>query len=173
MPFESDLVVSETDEKHWRLAADLMYRGRHDLFVVPSGFVTDFASVPRVLWSLIPTYGRYTKAAVLHDYLVRERAISRCDADGLFRRVMREMGVGYVRRRMMWAGVRWGGKVASCGPGQFLAVLLITILSFPLVIPGVVAALFIVLLWLVEVLVHGVRLALGLDEPGVPPLFPR
>lgn len=40
-------------------------------FVVPKGFVTDFASVPEILQGLIPPTGRYGKAAVIHDYLYR------------------------------------------------------------------------------------------------------
>jgi hypothetical protein len=36
---------------------------------VPAGFITDFASIPRVLWSFIPPTGFYGKAAVIHDFL--------------------------------------------------------------------------------------------------------
>lgn len=38
---------------------------------VPKGFITDFASVPRILHSVLPKTGKYGKAAVLHDYLYR------------------------------------------------------------------------------------------------------
>lgn len=37
---------------------------------VPAGFVTDGASVPRLLWWLFPPTGRYFLAAVVHDYLL-------------------------------------------------------------------------------------------------------
>lgn len=33
--------------------------------------ITDFASVPRVLWAIIPPTGFYGKAAVIHDFLYR------------------------------------------------------------------------------------------------------
>lgn len=36
---------------------------------VPIGYLTDGASVPRVFWSLIPPWGAYGQAAVLHDWL--------------------------------------------------------------------------------------------------------
>lgn len=39
-------------------------------YSVPLGFITDLASVPRVLWALLPPHGRYAKAAILHDYLL-------------------------------------------------------------------------------------------------------
>lgn len=40
-----------------------------DVFV-PSGFVSDGATVPRFLWSVFPPVGRYFAAAVVHDYLL-------------------------------------------------------------------------------------------------------
>ena len=31
-------------------------------------FMTDFASIPRPLWSILPQWGRYGNAAVVHDF---------------------------------------------------------------------------------------------------------
>lgn len=94
----------------WEVVEPLVYRGNTETFIVPSGFVTDFASVPRLLWNLVPPYGRYTKAAVLHDYFYITQAISRKDADGLFLRTMKELGVSRPLRKVMWAAVRLGGR---------------------------------------------------------------
>ena len=56
---------------------------------------TDFASVPRFFVWFIPRYGRYTKAAIIHDHLWRDQvgkgAICFRDADGLFRQAMRSL----------------------------------------------------------------------------------
>lgn len=150
MPFHSELIVRESpaaDGRAWLLAEPLAYEGKRDRFPVPVGFETDFASVPRPLWPLFPPTGRYTRAAVLHDWLytaaplvrlplrpkderdewvqveprpagaplpgvewIQDYApITRADADGLFRRVMRELGVSGWRRWTMWAAVRLGG----------------------------------------------------------------
>ncbi|TYP82084.1 DUF1353 domain-containing protein [Blastococcus xanthinilyticus] len=94
------------------------YRGAHDHIAVPAGFATDLATVPRAFWAVLPPHGAYEKAAVLHDWLcVQLAAHRRCwcrppvnarETDGLFRRVMREAGVGPVTRWVMWTGVRWG-----------------------------------------------------------------
>lgn len=47
-----------------------MYVQHDELTVtVPIHFKTDFASTPRFLWAFFPPYGKYTEAAVLHDYL--------------------------------------------------------------------------------------------------------
>lgn len=42
------------------------------VFVVPKGYKTNGASVPRALWSFLNPFGVAFPAAILHDYLVRE-----------------------------------------------------------------------------------------------------
>jgi hypothetical protein len=37
--------------------------------LIPAGYVTDFASVPMLLWSFFPPIGKYNRAALVHDYL--------------------------------------------------------------------------------------------------------
>ena len=51
---------------------------------IPVGYASDFASVPRVLWVLIPPHGRSAVASVVHDYLYDNRIGTRLDADLLF-----------------------------------------------------------------------------------------
>ena len=144
MPFESpDLTVRRVDDVTWATVDPLVYRGRRDRFVVPAGFRTDFASVPRVVAWLVPRYGAYTLAVVLHDWLVDEGidsgAVTARQADGLFRRVMRESGVPVLRRWLMWAGVRWGALTEPRRRTGWLVsapgVLAITLLAAPLVLP--------------------------------------
>jgi hypothetical protein len=108
MPFESDVVVREIDDDTWELVEPVVYTGKTDTFVVPAKYQTDFASVPRVFQWLLPKYGRYTKSAVLHDFLCdasKTGKFDRDDADGIFRRTMRELGVSFLRRWIMWAAV--------------------------------------------------------------------
>ena len=171
--FETDLVVEELGGRLWKLRAPLIYHGAYEALEVPAGTETDFASVPRFLWSLIPTYGRYTKAAVLHDYLCDEAAegrFSRCDADGLFRRSMNDLGVGYFRRHMMWAAVRWAGGILACPPIEAAKVLLISIIAVPLLlIPAVVSVIFLGLLWLIDLLLWNV----GRRDEDRPTFLPR
>jgi hypothetical protein len=103
--FASFVAVVE-DGDHWRLIKPLIYEAARERFVVPAGFRTDFASVPRVLTWLVPRTGKHNRAAVLHDWLTRQPDVSRKDADGIFLRVLRELGVPPVRRRLMYLGVR-------------------------------------------------------------------
>lgn len=75
-------------------------------FVVPRGFRTDFASVPRGLWNIIPPVGLYGKATVLRDYLCETKIVSRKEADRLFLEAMEVLGVGWLKRKTMYFGVR-------------------------------------------------------------------
>lgn len=51
---------------------------------IPAGYASDFASVPRILWTIIPPHGRSAEASVIHDYLYDNRIGSRLDADLIF-----------------------------------------------------------------------------------------
>lgn len=116
------LILKESNSgRRWSLAAQLTYIGMHDQISVPIGFSTDLASTPRFLWAFFPPFGLYAKAAVVHDFLYVEqplvygenitirKRISRKDADGLFRRIMHESGVGIIKRYLMYWSVRIGG----------------------------------------------------------------
>ncbi|HEY0509834.1 MAG TPA: DUF1353 domain-containing protein [Blastococcus sp.] len=147
MPFESaSVTVRRVDDRCWAVMEELVYRGERDRFVVPAGFLTDFATVPRVVVWLIPRFGRYTPAAILHDWLctqgLRSGVVTSREADGLFRRVMRESGVPVLRRWLMWCGVRWGALTSSLRrPGWVRSapgVLGISLLAAPVVAPPAV-----------------------------------
>ncbi len=163
MPFEepAEVVVKQQGDKDWEVIAPLKYLGKHDQFVVPIPMLTDFASVPRVFVWLLPRYGRYTKAAILHDYLWRSRAsageLSWRDADGTFRRAMRELDVAFLRRWMMWAAVRWGSLLKPGGRKEWWkdapAVLLASAVALPIVIlPAVTILIALIVFYVVELL---------------------
>lgn len=122
--FLSFVTVTEHGD-YWRLTRPLGYEGNTDRWIVPAGFVTDFASIPWwARWVLSPT-GKHNRAAVLHDYLYRIAVgriesttdpaavrddlpawLSRRDADRIFLRALRELGVPEWQARTMYLGVR-------------------------------------------------------------------
>ncbi|HZD23820.1 MAG TPA: DUF1353 domain-containing protein [Acidimicrobiia bacterium] len=119
MPFYGEVVVKPVPPEgiDWKLVEPFAYEGNIECFMVPKDFTTDFASVPRLVVWLLPRYGRWTQAAVLHDYLsdlARQGKFDRFDADGIFNRALRELDVPFLRRWIMWAGVRW-----AAGPGSW------------------------------------------------------
>lgn len=145
MPFNTTTVsVTSANGNQWVLDRPLTYRGQRDRFVIPAGFRTDFATIPRLLTWLVGRTGQHTLAVVLHDWLVTtgvdSGAVSHRDADGLLRRVLRETGTPFVRRWLMWAGVRYGALFGGRRDDWIrdaALVALITVLAAPVVAPPV------------------------------------
>ena len=76
---------------------------------VPKGFKTDFASIPRGFRWLVTGHDGTRKPAVIHDYLYRNGAGNRKDADLVFRAAMRDTGVPAWKRNLCYWAVRMGG----------------------------------------------------------------
>ena len=114
--FEGAVEVKLIDEERnlWQLLADLVFWSAifGAAILVPKGFITDFASVPRmpILFWLAGDKAR--AAAIIHDYLYWSGLVDRATADRIFREAMQVSGVPAWRRWGMWAGVRSGGWVA-------------------------------------------------------------
>jgi hypothetical protein len=128
-------------EGTFHLDEDYIYTWEHEgrtfRLIVPQGFLTDVASVPRLVWTIsgITPDGLHRAAAVVHDFLylhqgavppqyyqVRQQGewvnidytFTRAECDKIFARLMREAEVGKVRRRLMYLSVRvFGGPYWS------------------------------------------------------------
>ena len=87
--------------------------GSGELIAVPAGYVTDFASVPRLFWRVEPPFGIAAPAAVVHDWLYSTGGLggryTRLRSDEIFREALAVLGVGMVKRNLMFAAVRVGG----------------------------------------------------------------
>ncbi len=112
--FISDLIVAEAGQFKVRLCQSLKYRVGGFQVRVPKGFVSDYATIPRFLWSIFPPHGYSRKAAVVHDFLYTCPDCPRVIADAVFLSAMRECGVPPWRRGLMYAAVRLFGWAFWC-----------------------------------------------------------
>lgn len=84
--------------------------------VVPVGFMTDFASIPRAFrWWQTGSVGPQRVAAYFHDWLYSSQNIlDRRQSDDTFRKVMQMAGGKgfFFRRWIMWGALRMGGWLA-------------------------------------------------------------
>jgi hypothetical protein len=109
-----------------------------EVITVPTGFQTDFASIPWGLWNLFPPLGPWARPAIIHDFLYATRGDGwwgpeggnrrkwitgpiradftagvyvREEADKIFREAMGavEPPVPAWRREVMYRAVRLGG----------------------------------------------------------------
>ena len=112
--FLTELECKEIDDTRWELTADLKYQSRilGSVITVPKGFVTDFASVPRVPIAYMAFGDRAHRESVLHDWGYNCGQLSRRKVDGLFYEAMRARGKKTWVRVGMWLGVRLGGWAA-------------------------------------------------------------
>jgi hypothetical protein len=83
-----------------------------DTIEVPVGFMTDFATVPRLFWSLLPQWGKYGNASVIHDWLYWDQSRPRAQADRIFLEGMMVLQVGLLTRYAMFYAVQWLGWLA-------------------------------------------------------------
>lgn len=67
------------------------------LFVIPEGFTTDLASIPRFFWSIYsPHYVGFILPAIIHDFLYRSPVVhSRQYADRVFFAALLNNGISY------------------------------------------------------------------------------
>ncbi|HEY0243445.1 MAG TPA: DUF1353 domain-containing protein [Gemmatimonadaceae bacterium] len=105
--------------EHWMLQSPLILElGKNTpyrVIIVPRGFVTDFASIPKplqMLRGLLPTTERYGTAALIHDYLYWRQDCTREQSDDIMEIAMMETGVPLLERRIIREGVRQFGQSA-------------------------------------------------------------
>ena len=112
--FTDMLLVSPLpDGRTWVIQRDFGYdvgsEGSAEAVDVPIGFKTDFTSVPRFLWSLLPQWGTYGHAAVIHDFCYWHQHYSRKRSDEIFREAMKVLQVKPWKRAVIYYSVRWFG----------------------------------------------------------------
>jgi len=102
----------------FRYESDLL-RG---ILIVPTGTMTDLASIPRVFRGLLPKSGRYNPAATLHDAgltgclrTITDQRINLIKkyADLVFLEAMEVAGVGRLQRQLMYRLVKRFGKTSD------------------------------------------------------------
>jgi hypothetical protein len=110
-------------------------RGNGDKIIVPRGYVTDLASIPRLLRGAFNVNGLLRAPAVTHDWLYSSQRYSRAESDAIFLDAMEARGIGRATRYSAYAAVRsfgwirWNKRAKTLGlsaedfvpPGYFTA----------------------------------------------------
>jgi Protein of unknown function (DUF1353) len=106
--------VSQEGRGTWKLLYPLTYESDllNDTLIVPTGFVTDFASVPRIpiIFDLLGDRGNL--AATLHDWLytLPHPINDRKKVDDILKEALIAQGVNRFAAWAIYIGVRIGGK---------------------------------------------------------------
>lgn len=124
--FENALDVRPLDDgKNWQVLEDFYYDTDVNLagikwnrIQVEKGFITDFASIPRIAQSIVggPADGKYRKIAVVHDKLYRTKGLcTRKQADDVLLEGMKFSGCSWWQRTVIYSAVRVGGMSSYKG----------------------------------------------------------
>lgn len=108
---------------YWLVARSFQYfvgnESDNDIIEIFRGFKTDFASIPRIFWHILPPDGVYTQAAVLHDYLcVDPGRRTQKEIDLIFLEAMGVLEVTPWKKHTMFQAVRayqWSLKLTKKG----------------------------------------------------------
>lgn len=101
----------------WLLLCDLVYFSDvAGLVIVPAGFVTDLASVPRWALSLIGETAH--EASVPHDFAYNLGVMSRALADEMLYEACILAEIPKWKAKLIYAGVRLGGWAHYIGPPE-------------------------------------------------------
>jgi hypothetical protein len=107
-------ITAVGDLRNYVTSNPIVYEVMHTTktIVVPKGFVTDLASIPRLFRILLPRDDVYMLPAVIHDYLYWTQGCSRSEADSVLFLAMKEYEIDPFRRWIIYLGVRWFGAWA-------------------------------------------------------------
>ncbi len=105
------------DGERWLLKETFTYvMNNGNRIDVPFNFITDFASVPKLFWNILPPWGKYGRAAIIHDYLYFTLGLddiySRKECDKIFLEAMVTSGAWRWKRQIMYYAVRLFGWFA-------------------------------------------------------------
>lgn len=119
----------------WVVDQPLIALRNGEKLIVPRGYITDLASIPRVFRAVFNVNGLLRAPAVLHDYLYSSQRFTRAECDAIFLEAMESRGISRAERYAVYAAVRsfgwyyWSKRKATLGlkatdfvpPGYFNA----------------------------------------------------
>ena len=106
-PFSTD-----GDDELWQLVSDFYVEVDGLPFTVPKDFLTDGASIPRILWRVCghPLSTKRLPIAVFHDWLYWQgRPFSRDQADEIYRDGLLALGFPKWKANLEYYALRWFG----------------------------------------------------------------
>lgn len=105
--------VAKFGDNYWVVSRSFKYQisSTNNFIVVPKGFITDLASIPRFIWSFgLSPIDTYMTPAVIHDYLYWDQRCTKEEADAVLGLSMIESEVSPAKQLSVYRGVDWFGR---------------------------------------------------------------
>ena len=110
---QTPMKVETDDGRNFTLIEPYNYEANSgEIITIPAGTTSDGASTPQAMWNIIPPFGAYWKAAVLHDYLYRFTKRPKEECDNLLKEAMASLGVDETEMLAIYEGIVIGGEEA-------------------------------------------------------------
>jgi len=74
---------------------------------VPIGYITDFASIPRIFWPIVSPIDEYAKASIIHDWMYVRGYFSRKVTDKIFLEAMEVLNVPEWKKKLVYNSVKY------------------------------------------------------------------
>jgi hypothetical protein len=101
----------KNDGKRWRLIESFSvytYQfGEEKVWItVEEGFMTDFASIPKIFIPFLEWRDKFNKASVVHDWLYRNQMFDRKTSDKIYLELMLALGINKYKAYVFYYTVR-------------------------------------------------------------------
>lgn len=109
--FMNEVVLKPVADNTYELKSDFKAFDGKRTYIVPKGFLTDFASIPRLLWPVFnPNEIKVIPPAILHDFMYAcPNDVSRAEADSIFYSALIDNLVNPVKAYTYYLAVRLMG----------------------------------------------------------------
>ena len=97
-----ELILSPLPKHRYKIRREIRYKD----VIIPVGFETNGADIPRAFWSIYPpNRSDYLPAVVVHDYLCFLEDYEK--ADRYFKEILEVLAVSVFDVYVLWGGVRF------------------------------------------------------------------
>ena len=95
----------------YKTCGDIRFKIDEREFLIPSDFVTDLASVPKIAWPIMsPFHASLIKPAIVHDWFYRKTCdFTRIDADTILKHMLKNNDVAGFKVNAIFYAVRLFG----------------------------------------------------------------
>lgn len=109
--FINDSCIKPLIDYHYLTCNDIEFKVNGITFIVPKGFETDLASIPKIAWPIIaPFHSSLIRSAIIHDWLYKSNCFfTRKQSDVIFYHLLINDDVSHVKAGLIYFAVRWFG----------------------------------------------------------------
>lgn len=102
-----EIKIKKAEGLNWQVTENCLFNQYG--IIINEGFQTDLVSSTRFFWPIIPPHGVAANAAIVHDFLWRNRVFSRKVCDDIFLDLLKQAKLPYWQCYIMYVAVRLFG----------------------------------------------------------------